>query len=267
MTPESPSDPPLRFAWTAAGPFAFTDEGAGPPLVLVHGLPGSSRDFRWLCSALGHDVRSIRVEQPGFGQTPWTTESGTTLAHRARFVLEAVDALGVDRFRVLGHSIGGPVAMAVAARAAARCDGLALIASVGLHPHRLARRTPRRPELARPLTWRPVQRLVLPELRRGFARAGFPASTPEGEMIQCTRVFGSLDFAHNRAAAFGVRAPSLIAWAEDDALVEPAIGLSLSQVLPDGPRLPFATGGHNIQKTRAVELADALRAWMRIPTA
>lgn len=258
MTPATPSDPPLRTAWTARGSFAFTDEGRGPALVMLHGLPGSSRDFRWLASALDGRLRVIRIEQPGFGQTPRATETGTTLPHRARFVLEAVDALGLDRFAVLGHSIGGPVAMAVAARAPARVTALALLASVGLHPHRLARRTPRHPDLARVLTLRPVQRIVLPGMRRGFTKAGFSASTPDGELVQCTRVFARLSFEDNRRAAFGVRAPSLIAWADDDPLVEPAIGLSLAQVLPDGPRITFAEGGHNIQKTRAVELAEAL---------
>lgn len=258
MTPEVPSDPALRFAWTARGGFAFTDEGRGPALVLVHGLPGSSRDFRWLASALAGRVRAVRLEQPGFGQTPRATETGVTLAHRARFVLEAADALGLDRFAVLGHSIGGPVAMAVAAQAPARVTALALLASVGLHPHRLARRIDRRPDLAWLLRLRPVQRLVLPSMRAGFRRSGFPASTPDGELIQSTRVFGALSFEDNRAAAFGVRAPTLIAWAEDDALVEPAIGMALSQVLPPGPRLAFESGGHNVQKTRAIELADAL---------
>lgn len=227
---------------------------------MIHGLPGSSRDFRWLASALGDRVRTIRVEQPGFGQTPHETESGTTLAHRARFAIEAIDALGLDRFAVLGHSIGGPVAMAVAAAAPARVTALALLASVGLHPHRLARKTPRHPDLARLLSLRLVQRAVLPGMRRGFRAVGFPASTPDGELIQCTRVFSRLSFEDNRRAAFGVRAPTLIAWADDDRLVEPAIGLSLSPVLPAGPRLAFPEGGHNIQKTHAVELADALVA-------
>ena len=70
MTPDEPSDPTRRFARTAAGPFGFTEEGSGADLVLLHGLPGSARDFRWLCAALAGRVHSIRIEQPGFGLTP-----------------------------------------------------------------------------------------------------------------------------------------------------------------------------------------------------
>ncbi|MBX3273939.1 MAG: alpha/beta hydrolase [Sandaracinaceae bacterium] len=262
MTPEHPSDPPLRVAWTAHGSFTYTDEGEGPALVLAHGLPGGARDFRWLASALAGRVRAVRLEQPGFGQTPRSTETGTTLAHRARFLLEAADAVGLDRFAVLGHSMGGPVAMALAAAAPARVTALALVASVGLSPHRLARRTERHPDLAWLLTFGPIERLVLPSMRRAFTRVGFPSSTPDGELVQSTRLFSQLSFAEVRAAARGVRAPTLLAWSEDDPLVEPAIGLALCGTLPAGPRLVFADGGHNLQKTRAVELADALVAFL-----
>jgi len=266
VTPEAPSDPRVRSTWTADGPFAYAVEGAGPPLLLLHGLPGSSRDWRWLGSALGGRVRSIRLEQPGFGATPASTETGVTLAHRARFVVTAADALGLDRFAVLGHSIGGPVAIEVAARLPERVTHLALLASVGLHPHALARRMPRHPDLSRLLERPVVQRLVLPTMREGFRRAGFPRSTPDGEMIQSTRIFHRLEFSAVRDAARSVRAPTLIAWAEDDPLVEPAIALELAQALPSGPRLPFADGGHNIQKTRAVELADAVAGFLDSPS-
>jgi len=258
VTPEAPSDPRVRSTWTADGPFAYTIEGDGPPLLMLHGLPGSSRDFRWLCSALGGRVRAVRLEQPGFGATPAETETGVTLAHRARFVITAADALGLERFAVLGHSISGPVAMAVAARVPRRVTHLALLGSVGLHPHALARRMRRHPDLSRLLERRLVQRLVLPTMREGFVRAGFPRRTPDREMIQSTRIFHRLEFSAVRDAARSVRAPTLIAWAEDDPIVEAAIALELGAALPAGPRLPFEDGGHNLQKTRAVELADAL---------
>ncbi len=262
MIPDTPSDPLVHTAWTETGPFAFSDEGEGPTLLFLHGLPGSGRDFRWLCSALDGRARSVRVEQPGFGATPTSTETGTSLRARARFVLAAADALGLERFGLVGHSMGGAVAMAVAAAAPARVSGLGLLASVGLHPHRAARKISRRPDVTRLLNIALVRRAMLPSIRTGFQRAGFPSSVPDGEMLQSVRIFSSLEFASVREAAFGVRAPTLIAWAEDDPLVEAAIGLSLDAVLPAGPRLCFETGGHNIQKTRATELADALSSWI-----
>jgi pimeloyl-ACP methyl ester carboxylesterase len=262
VTPERPSDPPVHVGWLPEGPFAYTDEGEGPALIALHGLPGSSRDFRWLGAELEGPVRLIRLEQPGFGRTPLSTEPDPTLAGRTRFVRRVADALSLSRFAVLGHSIGGPVALSVAAADPDRVSGVALLASVGLHVHRLARRVPRHPDVARLLELPLAPRLVLPAMRRGFARAGFPSSTPDGELVQSTRIFSVLSFAEIRAAAARVRCPTFVSWAEDDPLVESAVALALSRALPQGPRLAFRDGGHNIQKSKAVELAGALRGWL-----
>ena len=56
--------------------------------------------------------------------------------------------------------------------------------------------------------------------------------------------------------------PCLVAWARDDRLVAPHIIEGLVEVVPEGPRLCFETGGHNLQKTQATEIAEALRCWM-----
>lgn len=259
MTPDRPSDPPVHVGWLPKGSFTYTDEGEGPALVALHGLPGSARDFRWLAPALS-GVRFIRLEQPSFGGTPRSTEPSTRLADRARFVLAALEAIGIDRFTVLGHSMGGPLAMSVAA--SERVEGLALLASVGLRPHRLMRKIGRYPDLARLVGVPLVSRALLVPLRRGYQRAGFPASTPDAAIVHCTRIFSTISFEEVRAAARCVRAPTFIAWAEDDPLVEPAIGLELARTLPAGPRVVFDEGGHNFQKSRAIELGEALSAWL-----
>jgi pimeloyl-ACP methyl ester carboxylesterase len=53
----------------------------------------------------------------------------------------------------------------------------------------------------------------------------------------------------------------MVACARDDPFVEVAISKELYWRCPEGPRLEFPDGGHNIQKSRAVELAAALDAW------
>jgi pimeloyl-ACP methyl ester carboxylesterase len=260
-TPDAPSAAPPRTGWTPGGPFGFTDEGAGPTFVLLHGLPGSGRDFRWLAPALTGWARVVRIDQPGFGGTPIDTDPDPTLEGRARFVQAALAALGLEEVTLIGHSIAGPVAMAVAG-SNPRVRRLGLLASVGLHPHRLARASPRHPAVARLLERPIVARALAPTLRRNLIRAGFPRSTPDAALIQTMRVYNVLSFEEVRAAARAVRCETLVAWAEDDRLVEPAVALALGDALPPGPRLGYAEGGHNLQKTMAVELAAALRAWV-----
>lgn len=261
-TPDVPSDPSTRVAWLRTGSFTYTDEGEGRVLVALHGLPGGVRDYRWLAPALD-GVRFVRIEQPGFGGTPLSTAPDPSLAGRTRFVIDALDGLGIDRLVVLGHSMGGPLATAVAASLPHRARGLALLASVGLRPHRMLRKLGRYPDLPRVLDLPVVGSLLVKgPMRQGFVRAGFPASTSDTAIRQCMRIVSGLRFPELRAAFAGVRAPSFLAWAEDDPLVEGAIGLELAMTLPAGPRLTFDRGGHNVQKSHAIEIGAALSTWI-----
>lgn len=255
MTPERPSDPTPRLVWVRGWPASLTDEGDGPVVVALHGLPGGARDWRWLAPALP-GVRFIRIELPGFGGTPLEM-ADPGLEARARWVLDVVDALGIARFAVMGHSIGGPVAMAVAALGAARVTALGLVASVGLSSHRGYRQAKPMRLLAPLLKVPGLSRAMRPVLRGTFERFGFRGHRDEA-LRQTLRVVEALDFDENRGFATRVVAPTLVAWCEDDPIVESAIGEALAAVLPDGPRLRFADGGHNPQKTRAIELGAAL---------
>ena len=98
------------------GPAAMLDVGEGPAVLCVHGLPGSYRDFRWLAEPLVGHARLIAVDLPGFGQTPVQTCPDPSPEGRAAFVLEVMDALGLDRPLLVGHSMGGVVALAAVAQ-------------------------------------------------------------------------------------------------------------------------------------------------------
>jgi len=254
----TPSDPPALRAETARGPFSYTDVGAGRAIVAIHGLPGSVRDFRYLGSALEDRCRLVRLDMPGFGGTPPSTARATTLGARAEFVADALEALGLEEVLVIGHSMGGPVALVAALSAAARVRGLGLLASAGLHPHRRIRRETRTRWLARGVD---VPLLGLGLRRAGhamFRRSGFPASTTYDEVAQTFRILGHFSFEETRAAATALRVPTLTAFADDDPFIEPEIEIELSGGVPPGPRLRWTTGGHNVQKTHAAEIADAL---------
>lgn len=56
--------------------------------------------------------------------------------------------------------------------------------------------------------------------------------------------------------------PSLVAWSQNDEFMEEEIPLELARLCHPGPRLAFAGGGHNVQKTRAEQVAGALAKWI-----
>jgi len=87
MTPERPHDPEPQSLGVHSLPVTHTDEGTRPPaIVLVHGLPGSVRDFRWLGAALRElapEARVVRLDMPGFGGTDVRLGGAMTIEERA----------------------------------------------------------------------------------------------------------------------------------------------------------------------------------------
>jgi len=260
MTPDRPSDPPLQTTALAGGSFAWCSSGQGPTVVAVHGAPGSGRDFRWLAPALD-GVRFVRLDLPGYGRSDWASGPGYTLAARGRFVAAALDALEIEDCTLLGHSQGGGVATA-AALASGRVTRLALLASIGPRVHQGFKRTKVR-QFAALLSIPGVPTLMRRNLEAGFEKAGFPTSLTHEQRLLTMKSSGRISFREHRRNLEKLTCPTFVAWAADDRLVEDAVSKDLAAVVPDGPRLRFEAGGHNLQKTMAVELGEALGDWVR----
>jgi pimeloyl-ACP methyl ester carboxylesterase len=258
--PEEPSSAPTRTVPLAAGLAAIVDEGNGPPVLALHGLPGSARDFRWLAPPLSRFCRLIRLDLPGFGDTPLKATGRYDLEARAEFVHSVMEALDLKHTILMGHSIGAPLAIAVAARHPKLVGGLVLISPVGLRPHPAFRKfAPRLRAIALENRW--LQPVLLPLVRRAFARTGFSRSLPDEAILTTIRYASTTRFEQHVANAAALRAPTLIAWSEDDHIIPPEFIQELAGACPGGPRLVYADGGHNLQKSRAIELADAIERW------
>jgi pimeloyl-ACP methyl ester carboxylesterase len=264
MQPLHPSDPPLRRATLDGRSITWVETGPsdGPCVVMVHGLPGSHRDFRWLAPPLEQQgIRVVRLDMPGFGGTELESPQLSTLADHVR---RRLDQLELERAVLLGHSYGGAPALVAASREPERVRGLALLSAFGLRPHMALRRVGNTlPAINRALRLPIVKRPMMRAVKLVFRQAGFPRGVPEHELRRSLEVVGQVDFELLRASVKALRASTLIAFCDDDALVEPAIGEQLGHACPAGPRLRFATGGHNPQKVWACEIAEELVPWAR----
>ncbi|MCU1455790.1 MAG: alpha/beta hydrolase fold protein [Acidimicrobiales bacterium] len=97
-------------------------------VVLLHGQPGSGRDWATVVARLDPAVVASALDRPGYGTNP--LPPGDFVAN-ARAMLAELDARGVARAVVIGHSFGGGIALAAAQLAPERIEGLVLISSVG----------------------------------------------------------------------------------------------------------------------------------------
>jgi pimeloyl-ACP methyl ester carboxylesterase len=109
---------------------SFSDQGTGPPALLVHGHTLDRRVFDPVIPALlGAGSRVIRPDLRGHGRSS-RPDSGYHVSHHAEDMAAVLDAVGLDRAAVIGFSFGGAVALELAVTRPELITGLGLIASV-----------------------------------------------------------------------------------------------------------------------------------------
>ncbi|MEO1138368.1 MAG: alpha/beta hydrolase [Pseudomonadota bacterium] len=94
-------------------------------LVFVHGFMGGSRQWQQQQKELEDRFDVIAVDLPGFGDNAHVEAPNTIFAY-AQWVLDSLKARGVDRFHLLGHSMGGMIVQEMVAQAPDRIDRLVL---------------------------------------------------------------------------------------------------------------------------------------------
>jgi pimeloyl-ACP methyl ester carboxylesterase len=109
----------------------YVDYGSGTPLVLVHGLGGCWQWWLENIPTLGREHRVIALDLPGFGASATLPPPGEMRAH-AQTVHALLDALGIDRAAICAHSMGGLVALRLAADHPAGLHRLVLACAGGI---------------------------------------------------------------------------------------------------------------------------------------
>jgi len=106
-------------------------EGGGVPVLFLHGFGGDLDNWLFNLDAVAESAPVIALDLPGHGQsTPRLP--GTSLAELAGFVARFMDAVGVARAHLVGHSMGGAIASRLALDQPQRVASLTLVNSAGL---------------------------------------------------------------------------------------------------------------------------------------
>ena len=107
------------------------DEGDGEPVVCVHGVPSSSFLYRRVVPELAaRGLRGVAFDLPGLGLAERPAEFDYTWSGLGRWCAQAVDALGLERFHLVVHDIGGPVGLELAAARIERVASITLLNTI-----------------------------------------------------------------------------------------------------------------------------------------
>ncbi len=246
---------------------AYVEQGRrdGPALILLHGYTDSHRSFDLLRPHLPEAWRIIAITARGHGQSE-KPESGYEIASMAADVKALLDALGIERALVAGHSMGAATALQFAADYPERVSGLVLIgAFASFHDKEGVT------ELAAAVAL--FQEHVDPEFVLAFQESTFADPIPQrfldtviGESLRCPAFVwrallqGLLDTAIIDAA-LRCQAPALLIRGQEDAFVPLSDQLKLRDTLPSARIFTMQGVGHAPHWERPAETAALISAF------
>jgi pimeloyl-ACP methyl ester carboxylesterase len=117
------------------GKIHFLAEGQGRPIVMIHGLAGHLQNFTYATTgALSGDYHVIALDRPASGYSERDRTELARIPEQARMIAEFLAAQKIEKPLIVGHSLGGAVALALALAYPESISGLALIAPLATLP-------------------------------------------------------------------------------------------------------------------------------------
>ena len=266
---------PGRVATVDGAALHFVEAGSGPAAALL--LPsfgGSTFSFRETVPALAPRFRTLALDLPGFGYSDRSPRADFSLAGYADRVARFMQQEDLPPALVIGHSMGGAVAMRLAIDYPELVERLVLIAT--LDPDAFRRRA-RVLRLARPIlpllgVLAPAQRSLLRfTLRRVVADPTYVGPPVIAGYERPMRVRGSaralraVVAAHAAAAPpdpARLRVPTLLLWGEVDRVVALRVGERLLERIPDARLEVVPDAGHLVLEERPAAANAVLLRWL-----
>jgi len=248
--------------------FAASHEGPpdAPVLVILHGLLGSSRNWGLVTKALADKVRVHALDLPNHGQSPHQEE--LSFQSMADAVLEWMDSEGLNKVHLLGHSLGGKVAMFFADEHPDRLESLIVadIAPKDYEPHSqdileamhaldlsaIASRKEAEDALSEAIPELGMRKFVLTNL--GRVPEGFQWQVNLGSILQALPSISS----NPMAGKTGYAGKTLILNGETSNYIKPEDEILFQRYFPNSSLQTVPNSGHNVHFDNLPEFTEIL---------
>jgi pimeloyl-ACP methyl ester carboxylesterase len=265
--------PPVRHAVVAGRRIFYRESGRGAPLLMLHGLGSGAASWRAQFASRPAGRRLIAWDAPGYGESDPFPGDAPSVADYAAAALGFADALGLARFDLLGHSLGGLIAAALCRRHPERVVRLILSspsAGYGTLPdaerderiaprlHDLATLGPA--ELAEKRARNMVTAAAPPEVL-AHVRAVMAALRPEG-YVQACRLLAAADIFEDARA---IRTPTLVLCGSHDVVTSWAGCRQIAAAIPWARHQQLEGVGHASYAENPAQYDAALTAFLDAP--
>lgn len=248
-----------------------------PPVVLLHGITGHARVWDHLAERLLPGRRVLALDQRGHGDSDPAPDDDYRVGAMADDVAAFAGSLRLDRFALVGHSMGGRIAIKYAADHAARLERLVIIDIgpdinlAGLQ--RVRDMMAKSPERIESEEWaveyirraNPLQdvRMLRERVRHGLKRL------PDGELtwkyakgLRDMMREGRRDAVDLWEPLPRIPCPTLIVRGAESDILAPEVAKKMAERLPDGRVVEIEGAGHTVPADRPEEFVREIRAFL-----
>ncbi|WP_320821975.1 alpha/beta hydrolase [Reinekea sp.] len=210
--------------------------GRSNAVVLLHGFNGSLNSWSALWPLLADCGPAVRLDLPGFGQSHWQGKD-FSLDQQSQYLIQFINALGLESVTLVGTSMGASLAAWTAARHSNRIDALILIAPSG-YPMSMS---------VRGFEKLFYQNIFANRLARQIVQAGvFNYFFPNSRLLQALTVTRSYD-ADWVAALKQISQPTWVVWSSSDTRVPFQYGGRIVELISSGQLIAASDrAGHDI---------------------
>lgn len=246
--------PTMTVSVPGAGPesratMSYTDDGSGPPVLLLHAALHDRTDYSAVHEALGRGRRVIALDWPGHGESP-SADEPLGAVEFGDLAVEFVDRLDLRDVVVVGNSVGGYAACRLALERQDRIAGVVLVNTGGFTPLtwfvRAFCAVMGRPGVIRaiaPLSVRAYMHAKTPAERAMVGRVVARARTVEGARTAAALWRSFTEPGHDlRQRADAIVAPVLITWGTKDPTAPKRIGEEVHAAIPGSTLIGMNTG-------------------------